>query len=463
MARMHADATMSLKIILLCGDDAKRQLFPALATLRGSGVKLVTVKRCDDAVIQDPSRWLGIVSLVPGDVLKSYDRPALYLLVVDDGGQVTKEVTAEVATAAGCPAYCIAPENCDMLLALTGNPEPSSFSAAHHASHGLAVPYFLPAFERFLIREVPTAELLSPLPDRSLVPVTQSYHVKYLQGDVAGYEEYIAAHIGREICDDHSPGAFEALRARFEYPYITPEGEAAYVLVKELRNKTTGQKGYCILDGTHRAAILIARGDTKLHVAILDPPPYKAVVPADIGPVPIHLDAFTFATFGPIPVASRKRARKLCEQGLVLLNGARAFSGVFVQPGDTVTIDAGVDPQTVICATATVTYDQAGARLDRFSQQCFRHVLTSRSEAYGACERGDVVVQGRPMPPNYRIAKGDRIALKHTAASAFERLAEALALDQNRNSDVSDMSAHILHAIALGLTLLSPLPGPCTA
>jgi 23S rRNA pseudouridine1911/1915/1917 synthase len=62
-------------------------------------------------------------------------------------------------------------------------------------------------------------------------------------------------------------------------------------------------------------------------------------------------------------------------------------------------------------------------RLDRLSQKRFGHVLRSRSEAYGAVDRGEVVVHGERKPPNYRVGCGDRIALKHDSSGAYARLA----------------------------------------
>jgi len=366
-----------LQVLLLFGDDVRQQVFPALTCIRESALRLLTVKRCGDSVMRDPSRWMGVLGLVHDASLMSYRGDAFHLLVVDTGGGgrlEAEEVAAKIVEAAGCPAFCVATESRDMALALTGNPEPASFSAAHHSSHGLAVPYFLPAFERFLIREVPTAELLCAQPDRSLLPVAQTCHVKCLQGDMDSYEEYIAAHIGVQICDDHSPEAFQALQAQFEYPHITPQGDASYILVKELRNKVTGEKGYRILDGGHRAALLHARGDPTVHVAIVDPPPYKITVPAEPPLEPVHLDVFAFDSFGPKPVGSRKRARKLCAEGLLLLNGERCFSGVYVQPGDVVTLDAAVDPATVVCA-AIVVAQALNAILTPF-QRHFNAILT---------------------------------------------------------------------------------------
>lgn len=298
-------------ILLLLFSDRTQSLFRVLTCIRETpGLHLLTVKRCED-VLKDMSRWFGIIGVVGDMSLMSYQHSAsaMYLLIVT--GKATSETVSAFSTAAKCPVHQIGEENHDLVLALTGNPEPASFSAECHQGHGLSVPYFIPKFETFILREVELNSLLSTTPSQCLIPLSETPHVKFLQGERHQYNDYIACHIGKAICEDHTAEAFDHLAdlAHFSYPHTTAEGDAAYILVKEVRNKQTGQRGYKIMDGNHRAAVLLQKGAQTALVAVISPLDLVATVPTP-APEGVHLDAFAFEAFGPQRVGSRKKARK---------------------------------------------------------------------------------------------------------------------------------------------------------
>jgi len=147
-------------------------------------------------------------------------------------------------------------------FALIGLPEPQYFNGTVHASHPVVVPYFIPALGSHELIDVTIDALRTPLPDQSLVAVRDTPHFKYLNGEHGEYEAYFDAHVGREICEDHSSFAFDQLHDEFDYPHQVGKKQA-FILVQR-----SGDGVYRILDGNHRAALLLQQGHTEVTVAL---------------------------------------------------------------------------------------------------------------------------------------------------------------------------------------------------
>jgi len=234
---------------------------------------------------------------------------------------------------------------------------------------------------------------------------------------VEQYEAYIADHIGKEICEDHSSAAFDSLRAHFEYPHVTKDGERAYILVKEVEARSGF---YRVLDGNHRASMLLHLGKSTVRVAVVSPRAVEVVV-ADPAPEATHLDEYAFNAFGAVRIRSRKCAKKMCESGALKLNGSSVFAGVFVKAGDVLSLDVSAEPRIVHTEASVVGKGEAGMRLDRYCQVHFKSVLNSKSLSHAACERGDVLVGGLQRPGNHQVKPGHRVTVHYDFLDARTR------------------------------------------
>ena len=121
-------------------------------------------------------------------------------------------------------------------------------------------PYLSPF--NFDVQEVSLNDLLVSHVNAGCVPVEQSFHYGYVTGDFQAkkmYEDYWNTHWGIFLLEDHSPQAFDRLINRFEYSGQLPN----LIVVRREGNK------YRILDGAHRAAILLSKGFDKVNVAVI--------------------------------------------------------------------------------------------------------------------------------------------------------------------------------------------------
>jgi hypothetical protein len=156
----------------------------------------------------------------------------------------------------------VARADLDWVLALAGLPEPGYFAGTPHARHAVVVPYHLPPFASFELRSVDLAALWTRLADLSVVRIADTPHARYLRGEVDQYARYYERHVGREICDDHTTAKFERMRLAFDYPHAV-DGRRAYILV------TSSGERLMVLDGNHRAALLMHAGTREATVAVV--------------------------------------------------------------------------------------------------------------------------------------------------------------------------------------------------
>ena len=242
---------MSVQGYILFADEvpAVRAALDAVRT--EAAARTICVRRCAD-VCSDRSRWMSLLSLVGNPALFAYMAPAIHVLVT----------SAPLSEAAQGTLFAMPAPMLDTMFALVGLPEPQYFDGAVHAHHDIVIPYFIPAVESYELAEVSLDQLRTPLPDQTLVPVHDTPHFKYLQGEQEAYEAYFNAHVGREMCEDHSSTTFDQLHKEFCYPYQL-EDKQAYILVQPQDDQT-----YRILDGNHRAALLLDQGQEKVVVAV---------------------------------------------------------------------------------------------------------------------------------------------------------------------------------------------------
>lgn len=203
-------------------------------------------------LVADVGDRLVCVRECRGGLLVATGRSARYVLLL----------TGEALPALGPDVEWVALADLDWVLALAGLPEPAYFAGTPHARHAVVVPYHLPPFESFELRSVELAELWTRLADRSVVRVDDTPHARYLRGEVDAYARYYELHVGREICDDHTAAKFERMRLAFDYPR-TVDGKRAYILV------IWSEDRLMVLDGNHRAALLMHAGAHEATVAVV--------------------------------------------------------------------------------------------------------------------------------------------------------------------------------------------------
>jgi len=148
------------------------------------------------------------------------------------------------------------------VLEILGLPPVAYFT--RRPNRELDVPYHLPPFENYVLKEVPVDSLYANILGRGVVPISQTPHYRYLLGEQAAYRAYHAAHFGRELTDDHLPETFDRLIASFDSNRFLEHGNKSYIVAVQ----RPGQE-YQILDGVHRAALL-KQHDVK-SVLIVEP------------------------------------------------------------------------------------------------------------------------------------------------------------------------------------------------
>jgi hypothetical protein len=134
----------------------------------------------------------------------------------------------------------------------------------------LSVPHYCPAFREFTIRCVDSKNLYCNIlrGEREsfrleVVRIDETPHFAGLTGSLALYEEYLSTFLGGPLTGDYSP---ENLLALFKnLVYLEPPFCASYILVKRLR-----EDDFLILDGVHRASVLICRAVPSFPVAVIE-------------------------------------------------------------------------------------------------------------------------------------------------------------------------------------------------
>lgn len=127
----------------------------------------------------------------------------------------------------------------------------------------ILAPYHLEPFKKLAIHEVSVDELRANLMGGKLaIPIQATPHYQYVLGNRAPYIGYHARYAGRQLPDDHFPEAFDRQIASYD-PTTDAIGERkSHILAVRL-----AQGGFLIIDGLHRAAILAARGVSRLTIA----------------------------------------------------------------------------------------------------------------------------------------------------------------------------------------------------
>src|SRR3990172_6177098 len=131
----------------------------------------------------------------------------------------------------------------------------------------LNAPYHIHPFDRFEVRELPLSSLRARILGRGDVALEETPHHRYLIGDAEAYRAYHAAHMGVELTDDHFPAAFERLKASFDPDRTERGGKLGLVLATPLGDST-----FRILDGVHRAALMLHLGRSTVRVAVVSWP-----------------------------------------------------------------------------------------------------------------------------------------------------------------------------------------------
>ncbi len=119
----------------------------------------------------------------------------------------------------------------------------------------------------YTIQKIPLSSLfctvLKSKNESHIIPVNDSPHYKYLNGDTGAYINYIKEFEGEFLQDDHNAKKFDHLNATLDY--VGAEHPTDYILVKR-----TDNENYLILDGLHRAAILVKQGCSSIKGAIIE-------------------------------------------------------------------------------------------------------------------------------------------------------------------------------------------------
>jgi hypothetical protein len=103
-------------------------------------------------------------------------------------------------------------------------------------------------------------DLLVGLINKTSVPLKDSLPYRYIQGDRQPYIECWKKNWGVSLVEDHSPEAFDALIRNYKYD---PSSKDLIIVSRKRENG-----GHCIIDGAHRAAILLSRGETEVSCAV---------------------------------------------------------------------------------------------------------------------------------------------------------------------------------------------------
>jgi hypothetical protein len=132
----------------------------------------------------------------------------------------------------------------------------------------LSLPYYIPQFDNFTIRQINTEQLYCNILRRDarafhkeIVSIEQTPHFQCLTGDLATYKKYLTeCRLDGRLKSDYSVNKF--LRLSIDLEYLQGPHTNSYIVVREF-----GPDQYLILDGVHRASILRFRGMDSIVVA----------------------------------------------------------------------------------------------------------------------------------------------------------------------------------------------------
>jgi len=101
-----------------------------------------------------------------------------------------------------------------------------------------------------------------------LVKIDQTPQFAYLHGDRERYLKYLQTYQQHvEYGTKHSPQAFDALIQTFGH-YLNNEHVSDFLVLK--KQWTLFGRKYCIIDGLHRASIMLQRGTFVVPVAVFE-------------------------------------------------------------------------------------------------------------------------------------------------------------------------------------------------
>jgi len=133
----------------------------------------------------------------------------------------------------------------------------------------LAAPYYLPKFEKFVIKRASSSNLYCNILrgrkesfSLDIVKIENTPHFACLTGDIRAYEEYLAEFRGTLLTKDYSVEKFMKLSQ--DSFYLSELYSTSYILTREFR-----QDDYLILDGVHRAAVLKFKGINTFPIAVV--------------------------------------------------------------------------------------------------------------------------------------------------------------------------------------------------
>lgn len=108
-------------------------------------------------------------------------------------------------------------------------------------------------------KTVDISDLKCSVLGKGIIEVKDSPHFKYVNGNKFEYQSYINKHIGKELQENHFCEAFDRLIDSYDLNYKS-DGKKSFIIVN--KNNT-------IVDGLHRAAILIKLNIKQIRVIIL--------------------------------------------------------------------------------------------------------------------------------------------------------------------------------------------------
>jgi hypothetical protein len=132
-----------------------------------------------------------------------------------------------------------------------------------------SLPYYLPRFERFDIRCIPSSALYCNILRgtresfwQEQIPIGETPQFACLTGDTLSYGEYLSRFMGGPLTCDYSVEKLIGLSRSLVY--LQDSYATSYILVQEFE---PGK--YVILDGVHRASVLKFRGVDSFVVAVM--------------------------------------------------------------------------------------------------------------------------------------------------------------------------------------------------
>jgi hypothetical protein len=132
---------------------------------------------------------------------------------------------------------------------LTGHP---GAYFEHRCIHGAQLPYHLALSPTaFRAMRLHASQLCASLQGTGLVPLAQTPHMAFLQGQEAPYTAYYQERAGMTLVDGHSPACFRALAKRFSV-HTYRRTPVFHIVVQP-----EGEHMWRILDGVHRSALMV--------------------------------------------------------------------------------------------------------------------------------------------------------------------------------------------------------------